>query len=377
MKKRKIGINASFLRKLNTGIGQVTRNALNDLKNRIEGDSFILYLEDKAGLSLPDNFEEKAFLPFWKRDDLIRKILWEKFSLPKKVTEDNCESFISLYQCPTILGKNIKHTMVVHDIIPKLFPEYLNNWRKKLYWKLTEQAIKRADRIIAVSESTKIDLVEKLKISEEKIEVSHVDVDDIYKAEVSSEKSKEVLDKYDLSPGYIYSGGGLEKRKNIDKVIFAYNELRKSGVRLPKLVISGKMMPELAPLVTDVAGLVKDYELEADVRLLDFVSQEDLPAIYKNALFFVYPSEYEGFGMPVLEAMNQGIPVIAARNSSIAEVGGDAVVYFETENIDEMSRKIEDMVSNEELRVELSKKEKERARMFSWESFVGNLIGEK
>ena len=118
--------------------------------------------------------------------------------------------------------------MIVHDIIPKLFPEYLNNSRKRLYWKLTEKAIKKADKIIAVSEHTKKDLVKHLNIAPEKISVNYIAVDEIYKKEIPEEKSHEVLKKYRLKSGYIYCGGGLEKRKNVERLLKAYKLLLKN-----------------------------------------------------------------------------------------------------------------------------------------------------
>lgn len=391
----KIGINASFARKSNTGIGQVTLNFLkklsefpisylsdkqanfqfpnnfqiSDFKNNGEKLEFVLYLEEDLSkdinFNLGKNFTKNVFLPKYKRDDLIRKIWWEKFCLPRRVKKDKCDVFISLYQCPTIFSKNIKHTMVVHDIVPKLFPEYLNNWRKKIYWKLTERAIKKADKIIAISEHTKKDLIKYLQISENKISVRYFDVAAIYKKEVSENELQRILKKYNLEKGYIYSGGGLEKRKNIDTLIYAYRKLLEKNKNIPFLVISGKLMPELSPLIVDVEKLVKELKLESKVKLLDFIPQKDLPALYKNSCMFIFPSRYEGFGMPPLEAMNQGVPVIMAKNSSLPEVGGNAVKYFNSENSKELAKKIKEILNNEGLRNELSQKGKEQAKFFS------------
>ncbi|MCX6763748.1 MAG: glycosyltransferase family 1 protein [Candidatus Moranbacteria bacterium] len=383
----RIGINASFARKPNTGLGQVTFNFLQELARRQTKASrkkfkFFLYLEENLpkNLKLPRNFHKNIFLPLWKRDDLIRKIWWEKHLLPKKAKADKCDVLISLYQCPTIVAKDIKHLMVVHDIIPKLFPEYLNNSRKRTYQKMTEQGILSADKILAVSRRTEKDLIQKLKINPRKISVSYIDADEIYKQEVSAEKSAKILKKYTLKPGYILAGGGLEVRKNIEGVIRAYKHLldRNKNTYLikdfPKLAVYGKLRPELAPLITDAEKLVKEFNLSQRVKLLDAVPQADLPALYKNAAMFVYPSFYEGFGIPILEAMNQGIPVITAKTSSLPEVGSDAVLYCDPNDIREIAMVIKNVLTNEKLRDTLKDRGRLRAQHFSWKIFTDKII---
>ncbi|HAR99720.1 MAG: Glycosyl transferase group 1 [Candidatus Moranbacteria bacterium GW2011_GWC2_37_73] len=394
----KVGINASFLRKQNTGIGQVNINfikklmefripARNASHNEAGGSNFeflnnkevefVLYLEEDVDLDLPDGFSKKVFLPVYKRDDLIRKIWWEMFSLPRIAKRDKCDVFLSLYQSPTVMPKKIKHIIVAHDIIPKLFPEYLNNWRKKIYQWLIERAMKKANKIIAVSHRTEKDLIAHLEIDAKKITVCHVDVDEIYKKEISEKESQRVLKKYNLEAGYIYSGGGLEVRKNTENVLRAYKILFEAyghASWLPKVVVSGKMMPQLAPLVTDVEAVVKGLELESEVSLLDFVPQEDLPALYKNAKVFVYPSLYEGFGLPVLEAMSQGTPVITSKTSSLPEIGSDSVVYCDPKSVDDLAMVMKNVLMSNHLLSSLSIKGKERATHFSWDKFTEKMI---
>lgn len=378
----RIGINASFARKSNTGIGQVTINFLKELAKQKTKHEFILYLEENLpkGLKLPRNFQKRVFLPLWKRDDLIRKIWWEKQMLPRRAEQDNCQLFLSLYQCPTVMDKTIKHLMVVHDIIPKFFPEYLNNTRKKAYQKMTENAIKKADKILSISKRTEKDLVHFLDVSPRKITINYPDVDEIYKKEVSDGESAKILKKYKLKPGYILNGGGLEVRKNAEGVIRAYKYLLDRNKKehfiedFPKLVITGKLMPELAPLITDVEKLTKELNLTKQVRLLDFVPQKDLPAIYKNASIFIYPSQYEGFGLPVLEAMNQGTPVIASKNTSLPEVGRDAILYCNPDDARDMAMVMRNLMLNEKLRDTLAQRGKERAKYFSWERFTEKIL---
>ncbi|NTW27267.1 MAG: glycosyltransferase family 4 protein [Candidatus Moranbacteria bacterium] len=385
----RIGINASFSRKQNTGIGQVSINFLKkiiEISNtslqlaNVKEMEFFLYMEEDFDLEIQKSitpeavkFEKRIFLPPYKRDDLIRKIWWEKFSLPALAKKDGCDVFLSLYQSPTIMPKAIKHIMVVHDIIPRLFPQYANNWRKKTYQWLSEHALRHADRLVAVSHKTEKDLIKHLGLEAAKITVAYVDVDEIYKKEVSEQESARVLKKYNLKAGYIYTGGGLDVRKNTESVLRAYKILFEAyghASWLPKLVVSGKMMPQLAPLVTDVQAAVIGMGIEKETMLLDFVAQEDLPALYKNAVIFVYPSLYEGFGLPVLEAMHQGVPVITSKTSSLPEIGVDSVLYCDPTSVDDLAMVMKNVLTNNHLKAALSLKGKERATHFSWDKFV-------
>lgn len=377
----RVGINASFLRKPFTGIGQVTLHFLRSIPESVHAE-FILYTEEDipASLEIPQSFVRRAFLPPWRRDDLVRKLWWERFLLPEAARQDGCDVFISLFQSASVMSSGIRHIMVVHDIIPRLFPEYLDNYRKRFMWNSVERGVKRADRIHAVSSRTEKDLVRHLDISPASITVNRIDVDPIFKRAVTDERRSSVMEKYGLSTGYLYHGGGLEMRKNTEGVLRAYRHLLDraksdhASPAIPPLVISGKLMPELAPLVTDVERLVKSLDLTPSVRILGFVSQEDLPALYENASVFVFPSRYEGFGLPILEAMSIGTPVVTAKTSSLPEVGRDAVMYCDADRPDDIAMTIRNVLDREDVRKILSKRGKERSASFSWRHFSKKLL---
>jgi glycosyltransferase involved in cell wall biosynthesis len=378
----KIGINASFARKPGSGIGQVTTNFLKKIAQQKTDAEFVLYLEEDlpADIKLPENFTKHIFLPLWRRDDLVRKILWEKYGLPKMVKKDGCDVLLSLYQCPTVTSADIKHIMVVHDIVPRLFPEYLNNIRKKIYWAMTERAIGRANKILAVSSRTEKDLITQLGIAAQKITVNYIDVDEIYKKNISEKTISIVLKKYRLKSGYILAGGGMEVRKNVEGVIRAYASLLESNKKthfsreIPKLVIYGKLLPQLAPLAVDAEKLVRELNLTKQVCLLGMTLQTDMPVIFSSALMFVYPSHYEGFGLPVLEAMNTGTAVITAKNSSLPEVGLDSVLYCNSDDVSDIAMVMKNVLLNSELRATLVRRGKERALNFSWEKFSSKIF---
>lgn len=372
-----IGIDASFLRRPGTGIGQVTSNFLQKAGEYRDRDSmpkdseFFLYCEEEPGsdFALPGNFHLRSFLPFWKRDDVPRRIIWER-ELEKRAAEDGCDAFLSLSQSSTVMPDRIRHVMIVHDIIPRLFPRYLGTLTRKFHWRAIERGIRKADHVIAVSQRTKADLVSHLGIPEERITVASPDCDPSFRMETAPDDIARVMKKYALEPGYIYHGGGLEIRKNAGALLRAYAALRKARTDMPMLVISGKVFAPENRLATDVRGIVRELGLEESVVVLGFVPGEDLPALYRGASMFVYPSLYEGFGLPVLEAFVSGTPVIAARAGSIPELAGDAALLVDPTREDELTTGMARLHDDTELRAELAERGKRRADDFSWGPFV-------
>lgn len=369
----KIGINASFLRKPDTGIGQVTRGFVDELiKQYSEKSEYFLYLEKDIDLKLPKNFHKRVFLPkLWKRDDLIRKIWWEKFLLPRKVRADKCDVFISLYQCPTFLPKNIRHKMLVHDLIPKIFPEYLDNWRKKFYFFLTQRAIRHADEIFAVSEWSKKDIRKFLKVPNEKIKVAYPSVGDEFFEESTHEKDNKILEKYGVFGRYIFYIGGFDFRKNVSGLLEGFAKLiERGGADDVNLVLGGEDKSRFSKLFTNAKEEIEKLGLENKAKLVGFVAQKDLPAFYRNCELYVLPSFYEGFGLMPLEAMASGAPTAVSKSSSLPEVGGDAVLYFNPHDTDEMARVMGKILRNNKLRLRLAEKGQARAQKFGWKSFV-------
>jgi glycosyltransferase involved in cell wall biosynthesis len=369
----RIGINASFLRKSDIGIGQVTWGFINELiKNHSRKNEYFLYMEKDADLDLPKNMRKRVFLPkLWRRDDLIRKIWWEKFLLPQHAKKDKCDAFISLYQCPTFLPKSIRHKMLVHDLIPKVFPEYLDNWRKKLYFYLSNRAIRQADKIITISEWSKKDIHKYLNIPVSKIRIAQPSIDEKFFGKIDWDKDNEILEKYDIFGRYIFYVGGFDFRKNVSALLQSFKLMTlfhdTEGLNL---VLGGEDKSKFSPLFTDIRKEIKELELEDRAKLTGFIEQDDLPAIYRHADLFVLPSLYEGFGLMALEAMASGTPAAVSKSSSLPEVGADAVLYFNPYDIEEMSRVMNKVLRNDKLRKRLSEKGRERAEKFKWKNFA-------
>ncbi|OGI27797.1 MAG: hypothetical protein A2359_03895 [Candidatus Moranbacteria bacterium RIFOXYB1_FULL_43_19] len=369
----KIGINASFLRKIDTGIGQVTQGFVQELaKSHSKKNEYFLYLEKDINLNLPKNFQKRVFLPLlWRRDDLIRKVWWEKILLPRRAKKDGCDVFVSLYQCPTFFPKNIRHKMLVHDLIPKVFPEYLDNWRKKIYFFFSNQAVRSADKVFTVSEWSKKDIHKYLKVPNKKIEVVHPSVGENFFERASHEKDNSVLEKYGIFGRYIFYVGGFDFRKNVSALLKAYRRLiERYEINDVSLVLGGEDKSRFSPLFTDIKKEIEILGLEKKIKLTGFIAQKDLPAFYRQCELFVLPALYEGFGLMALEAMASGTPAVVSKTSSLPEVGGDAVLYFNPYDEEEMSRVMGKILQNDKLKRALSERGKKRAQKFSWKKFV-------
>ena len=220
--------------------------------------------------------------------------------------------------------------------------------------------LKRSDKIIAVSYSTKQDLMNYFKISDNKIKVIYEAADQIFQP-LSSEKVQHFKDKYDLNYQYILYVGTLEPRKNIPLIIKAFYILNKEGFQ-HKLVIAGKKGWKYKTIYQ----LIDKLNLQKEVIFIGFIPDNDLPALYNAANLFVYPSLYEGFGLPPLEAMSCGCPVITSNISSLPEVVGDAGIMIDPYSVDELYEAMHKVLINEIVRKDMIKKGLERSQMFSW-----------
>lgn len=264
-------------------------------------------------------------------------------------------------QCPTFFRFKQKYIFTVHDITPLIDSKEHPIHRVLSYKLLLPRTLKTADKIIAVSNSTKKDLINYFNIPEEKIRVILNAADEKFKP-LSDKEVKEAKQKYSLNFPFILYVGTLEPRKNIPSLIKAFYKLKKKNLQY-KLVITGKKGWKYKEIFETIDKL----NLQNDVVFTGYVADEDLPALYNAADLFVYPSIYEGFGLPPLEAMACGTPVITSNTSSLPEVVGDAGIMIDPPDVDGLADAMHEVLTNEGLREDMIKKGLERAKMFSWE----------
>ena len=274
-----------------------------------------------------------------------------------------------------ILGPDVfyfkwgKKVITVYDLTFELFPQWHIKetliWGERIYRLVCE-----ADRIIAISENTKKDLIKLYKILPEKIKVIHLAADEIYRPINDSNALASSLQKYDLPNKFILFVGTLEPRKNLNRLIQAYRMLKERGGLEHKLVIVGRK----GWLYEEIFKIVKNLGLSREIIFTGYVPEEVLVLLYNISDLFVYPSLYEGFGLPPLEAMSCGTPVITSNISSLPEVVGDAAILVNPYNVEEIAEAIERVLSDEKLQQRLRRKGLERAKFFSWEKTAKETI---
>jgi glycosyltransferase involved in cell wall biosynthesis len=266
-----------------------------------------------------------------------------------------------------ILTKPKSLAVTIHDVYVLLRPQEFRSARGLLERLATSSALRHADLILTVSEHSKEDICRFFRVPEEKIVVAHLGLDSnrFRAAPVAPREREEVLKRYDIVEPYLLYVGAIEQKKNLARLANAYDLMRRrhKNFRL-QLVLCGRPGQGYQELLK----LFRRPDLPGLVTLTGFVPDDDLAVIYRGAFGFCMPSLYEGFGLPLLEALASGIPSMSSNTSSLPEIGGDAAIYFNPLSEEEMAAALERLVGDSELRETLSGRGVERAKSFTWES---------
>ncbi len=273
--------------------------------------------------------------------------------------------FLPIQAAPVCLPQGMHVTATIHDLAFRRFPE---TFPESHLWKLNfmlSACIRQADRLIAVSESTKRDLLEFFPTLEtSKVQVIHHGFDGKFFGErLASTELEPTLERYGLRQGrYLLYVGALQPRKNLVRLIRAFETVKRSIPEL-RLVLCG----EPAWLSDEILSARKASPFQNDILLTGRVSFEELRVLYQGARLFVFPSLYEGFGLPLLEAFASGTPVITADNSSLREVAGDGALYVNALDTEDIAEKIGTLWNDEALQTALCRKASVELERFSWD----------
>jgi glycosyltransferase involved in cell wall biosynthesis len=295
-------------------------------------------------------------------------ILWHRLRLPIPV-----EWFtgpIDIFHATDFVLPPVRQArtiLTVHDLTFMRLPECAEAGLRAYLDKVVPRSIQRADLVLADSQSTKKDLIELLGVSPDKIEVVYAGVERRFRPMEGEMALHRVKKRYGLNFPFILSLGTLEPRKNFTRLIEAYALMRDRGL---KLVIAGGK----GWLYDEIFAKVEELGLEDKIIFPGFIADEDLPALYNLAKIFVFPSLYEGFGLPPLEAMACGTPVVTSDRPSLPEVVGGAGLMVEATDDQELARAMERVLTDENLRREMREKGLRQAAKFTWEAAAEKLL---
>lgn len=345
----KIFINARFLTQNTTGVQRFAIEISKQLKILLPDIKFISP-KNIIQKELADYFEVETFGNYTSH-------LWEQVELPIFLKKKKNPLLINLGNTAPLFYKN--QVVSILDLSFIINPKWFSKFFSLFYSFVIPKIAKKSLRVLTISENSKKDIIEMIGIREDKIGVLYCDVP----SEFRSNNNQKLPNVYG---DYILAVSSLDPRKNFGRLIEAYNKLNLPNV---KLVIVGSINKVFSDL--NIKKNIQDNPL---ITFTGYVDQQDLPSLYRNAKLFIYPSLYEGFGIPPLEAMICGCPTIVANVASLPEVCGNASYYVNPYSIDDISRGMKELINNESLREELIEKGYERVSHFKWETSAIKLV---
>ena len=358
-----IGVDAGCLsskdKKLQAGVYQVVVNFLQELQHRDKENTYFLY-----SFSRIDNDLLKSFGPRVKNIVVRPSKGWTKIWLPLRLLKDKPDVFLGLSQTlPIKLPlQTYKSILLVHDILFDTSPEFYSD-AKRLHME-TQFAVNQADSIIAVSKAVKKDIVEKYHVVPSKIHIAYEGIRSLSKNNIKINK------KLILHKPYFLFVGALKKSKNIPRILYAFGKFSHQNRQYHLyLVGSDKWLDPKIP--ESLRELPKD--IQKKVHRLGFVENNHLAQLYKNAHIFLSPSLYEGFGLPFVEAMQYGIPIIGSTEGAIPEVVGKAGMLVNPYSVNEMVNAMSKITGDKALFKRLSQNALTQAKKFTWEHFSNTI----
>ncbi|HLD10656.1 MAG TPA: glycosyltransferase family 1 protein [Candidatus Nanoarchaeia archaeon] len=353
----KVGFIVDHLDGKLSGIGYYCKSLSTSKEFNNKNNEIILIHSDKINNTSKLN---NIIIPKYKifLYNTFRKFVFMPFYLKKYNFDLVHDSYIF---GPFLFKTKYKKIVTIYDMTPLVVKDKQEFSRKIKYY-ILKYFVKRVNRIITCSENSKQDIINFFKVSPDKVSVIYLASNKEY-GQLTKKETNSKLIKYNLvNKKYIFYVGNLEKHKNVEGLIESFNLISKKNKDLI-LVLGGKK----GWGYEDINKKIIELDLSDKIIFTGYVDEKDLPALYNGASLFVYPSYYEGFGLPPLEAMSCGCPVITSNTSSLPEVVGDAGIMVDPNNVDELAKQMERVLTDEKLRKEMIKKGLKQAKKFSWE----------
>lgn len=363
-----IGFDAKRITHNSTGLGNYSRFIVNILSSFYPENSYYLYSPSEGREHLRKQVKEASNLAFRYPSGSVLKAYWRSKGVLKDLKKDHIEIFHGLSnELPWGLKKaGIKSIVTIHDVIFLRYPRFYKWIDRKIYTYKFRKACLDADKVIAISEMTKRDIMDFFHIDEKKIEVVYQGCDKSFGVLSSTEKKESIRKKYNLPDKFILNVGSIEERKNLLLLVKALQYVDKDI----SLIAVGRP----TSYSTQVKQYIEDNNLSDRVVFLHNIPFSELPTIYQCASLFVYPSFFEGFGIPILEALTSGVPVIGATGSCLEEAGGPGSMYVNPTDEKELAKKIQLVFSSSSLAQQMINAGKEYIDNFSDEVLAKRLI---
>lgn len=364
----KIGIDARLLERKMTGIG---RYLLNILRYIPEGDKANDYFLFSYGKLLQYENQKIKSIPTlnFSPQGVLQKILspfWLNFILPNYLEKHRIDLFFSPNHFLPLKKLKSKSVIVIHDVFHKVNKNFHPFYYRKYVDFFLPKAIKNSDLIITISECSKKDIIRFYNVSEEKIKVIYLAAEEIFQPrELTREQKENLIKKYNLPENFILYIGALEERKNIEGIA-RIADLLKSKTEIPVLLF-GKIGHR-------GTQYLKEIKKRKNIQYKGFIENEDLSFIYNLAAVFLFPSFYEGFGLPILEAMQSGLPVVVSNTSSLPEILGEGGIKHLPEDYKGFTDSITKLLENKDFYGRIKKYGIERAQNFNWEKTTKEVV---
>ncbi|GAC1348076.1 MAG: glycosyltransferase family 1 protein [Ktedonobacteraceae bacterium] len=369
----KIGINALFLQTPASGSGQYLIHLLGALAEIDQHNEYVLLGAKPVAQAVANTDSGRASHPyqvhavpaFARSNENIEKLVWEQFSGPAAARKAGVDLFHVPYFAPPFFPR-MPTVVTIHDVIPLRLPLYRAGVKVEAYMRLVARAAHRATLIITVSQHAKQDMMDALHLPAEGIRVIYEAAGDEYTPIADPTMLAAARARYGVGDEYIFYLGGLDQRKNVPQLVRAFAQLCRQ-IENPhlQLLISGNPDGQMGPLFPDPRPAAAELGV-SDRVLYRFVEDEDKPAMYSGAKLFVYPSLYEGFGLPPLEAMSCGTPVLCSNRTSLPEVVGDAAITVDPDDLQAMVEAMHHILTDSTLRDDLRARSLEQAARFNW-----------
>lgn len=344
----KIGFDGKRAANNLTGLGNYSRSLISHLAKYFPQNQYFVYSpkvkEHPQIKSFTDSSNVLLKLPDTKG------ILWRTLGIKKQLLNDKIDLYHGLsHELPIgIRNTGIPSVVTIHDLIFMRYPKNFGAIDRFIYKIKTKSACKQADQIVAISEQTKRDIVEFYKTDPDKIEVIYQSCDDSFKSMANDEVKDQVKKKYQLPDKYILNVGTIETRKNLLALVRALNNIDEEY----KLIVIGKKTSYFKLVEIEIQKL----NLQSRVEFLQNIPFTDLPVIYQMASVFAYPSIFEGFGIPIIEALYSKVPVVAATGSCLEEAGGPGSLYVKPDDHIGLSKAINEILTNPRLKADMKEK---------------------